>query len=117
MKLSNIIKSVSLAIALSIASVTNSQAATTKQIYDGITGQDIHYICAETPWNIRHLDGKLSGKHLLKGECMEVDAKYPQNAIRKEFDGNTYIRVRGASGNVWLLRMDKKAIELFTDDC
>jgi hypothetical protein len=117
MKLSNIIKSVSLAIALSFISVTSSQAATTKTVYDSEYNEYIHYICAETTWNIRHLDGKLSGKKLLKGECMVIDAKYPQNAIRKEFDGNTYIKVRGASGNIWLLKMDDKTMSLFDGGC
>lgn len=104
MKLTTIATSI---LALTLQSAP-ANAATVREIFNYETDKVEEYVCAQMPWHIRHMDGTPSGKQLMPGECIVMTSQYIYT--RKEAGNHYYLRVRGVSGNNWLLRMDKKTL-------
>jgi hypothetical protein len=103
-KIQNVIASA----AVMIATLATSASASYFKVDQG-NGQLL--VCADGDWQIRHSDGQPSGKKLVKGECM---------ILLGAVSIGRYLRVRGASGNVWLLKATPQELidaRAFIRDC
>jgi hypothetical protein len=112
MKLANALKSLALAASLLFVGIDKGEAASYK--YD--SNKNVSLVCADSSWNIRNFDGTMSGKKLLRGECMEL-ISYPGGSIEKLKDGQSYFVVRGVSGAFWLLKVDQKILDEVNEGC